>query len=794
MPRETQAASSRPTLPIWKKAVFSLLTVTLLFLLIELILALAGVRPSRVWQDPYFGFSSKMPLFVETRSEDGRLQMVRARNKERFFNEQRFDRKKPANTYRIVCLGGSTTYGRPYDDGTSFCGFLRELLPAIDSSRRWEVINAGGISYASYRVALIAEELAAHQPDLFIVYTGHNEFLEKRTYTDVIEAPAPIRGLRAALSRTRLYTFLGRLTGRGPQTPQDASKMLPAEVDAILDRSVGPADYSRDDDLHRGVLAHFRLNLARIVDIARSAGAEVMLIRPTSNLLDCTPFKSEYSESTPPEVRTRLETLRSAWKEDHDAERFDEALAHCGEALPLDGRHAHLHWERGRTLHALGRSDEAIAALRRARDEDVCPLRAPSDFEETVPEVAEKRGTLSVDFRRVLLDAGARDPLGADSFLDHVHPTIEAHATLAVAILESLAQAGILPPRESWTDDAIDAARRRVQDRIDPQAQASALKNLAKVLGWAGKFEEARALAERSLALEPRDAEAHFHHGVTLERGGDLDGARRSYERALANAPNYSEASLRLGQLSERAGDLVGAEARYVDVLRHSPRNAKVLTRLGTVLARLDKHREAVARLRSALDVDPKLLAAKLQLGFCLVELGEHAAAERELVQALAVDDRNVSALVNLGLALLGQGRPEAAEARYREAIAIDPDHVLAHDNLGNLLAETGRIEPAIREFGEVLRLVPQHEEVPAKLAVMLRRFEGVIRVQPDELDAHLYRALALATLGRREAATRACEDGLVRCRAGLTSPWCARLEELRAQLSDSAAPAGAQR
>jgi len=34
-----------------------------------------------------------------------------------------------------------------------------ELLPEADKSKKWEVINAGGISYASYRVARVMEEL-----------------------------------------------------------------------------------------------------------------------------------------------------------------------------------------------------------------------------------------------------------------------------------------------------------------------------------------------------------------------------------------------------------------------------------------------------------------------------------------------------------------------------------------------------------------------------------------------------------------------------------------------------------
>ena len=130
--------------------------------------------------------SPRTPHFSPPRPVHAASQwLVTAQNKRGYFNVQGFPQVKAPGTYRIFTLGGSTTYGRPYDDKTSFSGWLREFLPMADSQRNWEVINAGGISYASYRVAHLMEELVNYQPDLFIIYTGHNEFLEERTYGQI---------------------------------------------------------------------------------------------------------------------------------------------------------------------------------------------------------------------------------------------------------------------------------------------------------------------------------------------------------------------------------------------------------------------------------------------------------------------------------------------------------------------------------------------------------------------------------------------------------------------------------
>jgi len=153
--------------------------ILIFLLLLEGGLALFGVKPALQTEDPFVGFASNVPLFVPSSGPKGKQILTTAPNKLNFFNPQSFTRDKSPGTYRIFCLGGSTTYGRPYNDTTSFVGWLRELLPVAESNKNWEVINAGGISYASYRVAHLMEELVNYQPDLFVIYTGHNEFLEE---------------------------------------------------------------------------------------------------------------------------------------------------------------------------------------------------------------------------------------------------------------------------------------------------------------------------------------------------------------------------------------------------------------------------------------------------------------------------------------------------------------------------------------------------------------------------------------------------------------------------------------
>jgi tetratricopeptide (TPR) repeat protein len=538
-------------------ALFSLLVPVAFFVALELLLAGLGVKPALYDDDPYVGFASSVPLFVEQISPDGSPVLVTASNKLRLFNPQQFPASKRSGAYRIFCVGGSTTYGRPYGDVTSFCGWLRELLPVADPSRRWEVINGGGVSYASYRTALLMEELCRYEPDLFIIYSGHNEFLERRTYGEIIRAPRAVRGLGAIASRTRTFTLMRRAIvprGREPTESEGGPLVLDEEVRTRLDGSIGPDAYTRDDAFRAQVLRHYRFSLARIVDMARAAGAQAVLVTPASNLRSFSPFKSEHGASLGEgELRTR-ERLWNLAETARDAGRWQDALAALDQAVAIDPRHADTQHLRGQALDALQRYAEAKLAFVRARDEDVCPLRALAPAREIVLQVAAARGVPLVDFETLVERRSPQGIPGENLFLDHVHPTIEGNRLLAVALLDALQEQAIVQPRPSWNEAAIRRVTEVVEGRLDRRAHGFALMNLSKVLGWAGKLEEARKLSLRAIELAPAEAPVVYQAGLCAHLTGRTADAIRLYRETVEIAPGMATAHGNLGVLLGERG------------------------------------------------------------------------------------------------------------------------------------------------------------------------------------------------------------------------------------------------
>ncbi len=737
---ENHVPASTPHVSAAKKVVFTLVTVCGFFALLEGALAIIGVRPILYVEDPFVGFASNVPLFLEETSPDGVAYLATSRNKIRWFNKQRFLKNKPAGTYRIFTVGGSTTYGHPYDDAGSFSAWLREFLPVADASRPWEVINAGGISYASYRVSVVMEELAAYDPDLFVIYSGQNEFLERRTYQTMAEAPRFLAEAGSIVSRTRLYAAAKAIFDRRQiDTPRPAQNILKEEVDTILAHSVGPRDYKRDDEQKEQVIRHYRFNLERMIDIARSAGARVILVTPASNLKDVSPFKSEHVDGLDAAAQQRFDSLYASAKRERSDGSLNAALADLDQALRIDGRYADAQYQRGQVLYNLGRYGEARDAFLRAIDEDVCPLRILTPMLQIVAAVAAEKNVPLVDFAKLTDERAPHGVPGADLFLDHVHATLEGYRLLALAIVESMKADGIVTPTEGWNKVAIAAATRRVEGRIDRQAQGTALRNLAKVFDWAGKQEEAERLAAQAAQVLGDDAESLNVLGRAAAARGDFDEAIRHFRKALAIKPDFVEPLTPLGIALGKQGKVDEAITLFRSAVAGKPDFAEAHYNLGIALMSKGLAQEAIQSYRRAVAVDPQYAAAHNNLGTALLTQGQAEEAARHFRQALRLNPQYPEAHLNLGIALQTKGQTEEAIGHYREALRLNATYAEALSNLSNALRSQGKREEAIEQYREAVRLSPNLAEAHYNLASAL-----AAGGKTDEAISHYRRTLAI--------------------------------------------------
>ena len=87
--------------------------------------------------------------------------------------------------------------------------------------------------------------------------------------------------------------------------------------------------------------------------------------------------------------------------------------------------------------------------------------------------------------------------------------------------------------------------------------------NLGAMWAAAGRFTELVRLSDAALAQCAGSALLHFNRGVALDHLERLDEAAASYERSLALDPNLADAHFNLAELHKQAGDERGALRHY---------------------------------------------------------------------------------------------------------------------------------------------------------------------------------------------------------------------------------------
>jgi len=338
-----------------------------------------------------------------------------------------FSAQPAAGVTRILLLGGSSSFGSPErPNGTEPLsaprhGFAGVMQAGLDRAfpGRFELVNLGvngGASQDSLRLLRRARDWGA---SALVIYDGHNEFMG---------SPARFHAWawRSALYR-RLTLWLPR-----PRTSPGW---------------VGPP--ANGDEAHtQAILDLFEHNLQEMLALASDWGLVPVLSTQASNLAD---FDPTWSTSGDEQDLSRL------------SQRSLEEL------VALRGRHAHsadIAWALGRRLHAAGA--DAEAALVAARDHDGLPFRATTALNDRIRRVGEVHGVVVVDAERAVASQG-RIP-GNQDYYDWVHPRPAAAERLGAALLDGLAEAGVLPespdrprhpelPEAEWREADLRMAR-----------------------------------------------------------------------------------------------------------------------------------------------------------------------------------------------------------------------------------------------------------------------------------------------------------------------------------------------
>ena len=332
---------------------------------------------------------------------------------------------------------------------------------------------------------------------------------------------------------------------------------------------------------------------------------------------------------------------------------------------------------------------------------------------------------------------------------------------------------------------ASSAAQRKSADELYKEAVAADER---------GETQQAIALYQEVIALQPGSVQARSNLGVALAHTGRYSEAITQYQEALKRDPHNSVIRLNLALAQYKQGDFEKTATTLVVLRKEQPANKQSLYLLADCYLRLDRNSDTVALLSPAYQADPGDRAVEYALGTALIRegkieqgeavidrilkdgntaeanllMGEAQFAARDYKAAAASLQKSTDLNSNLpgswslyGRALLQSNDEAGAKVAFQRAIQVDPNDFSANLHLGGMLRFGGNNTEAAPYLERALRLRPASPEARfqigaldasvGKLDEARKILEQLEKEWPDFLEVHVQLATLYVRMGLKE-------------------------------------------
>ena len=263
--------------------------------------------------------------------------------------------EKPSNVYRIVALGGSSTYDvRIEDNKKTFTAQLEKLLKEKYGYQNIEVINAGVPGYNSWEILINLEfRVLDLDPDLVIIYEGTND-----VHARMVE-PSSYRGDNSGRRQlwhvppvplqehSALLRILSRMTNFTRQVSVDDFTSSPTFVSWPYEYRLRKNDVDPAKILEKNPPIYFHRNLENMIAIAKEHGSEVLF-----STWAYSPYLNDYASK---------DYYQQGFQENNEvvkevANRHHIPLFDFAAVMPQDA----MYWADGRHVNEAGALEKAI--------------------------------------------------------------------------------------------------------------------------------------------------------------------------------------------------------------------------------------------------------------------------------------------------------------------------------------------------------------------------------------------------------------------------------------------------
>ncbi len=331
-----------------------------------------------------------------------------------------FLKKKPENGYRIFVLGGSTTAGFPYGNNLMFSRILWRKLQDTFPGERIEVINTAMAAVNSYTLLDFTDEILKYEPDLILIYAGHNEFygaLGVASFESIGQSRWFIKTY-LKIEHLRLFRLLREFISKVKSIfKRDITDYTEDLTATLMERIVSEQVIPLESELYEQGKKQFISNIEEILEIAASANVPVVLSELVSNVGDQPPFRSVESDAFTPAKKV---------------------------------------YQQAQELEAKGNYNKARQLYFRAKDLDALRFRATEDFNNIIHESAYKHKSPVVSMKQIFESHSSNNIIGNKLILEHLHPNVDGNFLIAEGFYQTMLEEGYISSK--WDSTLIKSA------------------------------------------------------------------------------------------------------------------------------------------------------------------------------------------------------------------------------------------------------------------------------------------------------------------------------------------------
>ena len=317
-------------------------------------------------------------------------------------------KEKRENSFRVFVVGASSAAGYPYLSSASFSKFIRKKSEIFYPEKMIEVANFSMSAINSYTIRDLMPELLQKEPDLILIYLGHNEYygalgvgsleslgssrfvVNTTLWLNKFKTIELLRNIVKALSG--MFSSGSEITG--------GTMMAQLAKDKLI-------EYNSDiywDGIHQ-----FEGNLRDILSMCKEANVPVIASTVTSNLRDQKPFVPVKDSEYPPADQTFL-----------DAESRLRA----------------------------GNTDSAKGLFIYAKELDALRFRAPEEMNKVIIRLCKEFNFPFVRSDSLLNSISEYGIVGDNLMTDHLHPNVKGYQMIGNLFFSAMKKNGFLPTNE----------------------------------------------------------------------------------------------------------------------------------------------------------------------------------------------------------------------------------------------------------------------------------------------------------------------------------------------------------